>query len=41
MFFFKKTLIKGHFDNYATHLRLYRVEGKIILNLYYHTIKEE
>ena len=41
MFFFKKTLIKGHFDNYATHLRLYRVEGKIILNLYYHTVKEE
>ena len=41
MFFFRKTLGSSFFDYYSSHIRLYRIEDKIIVNLYYHMAKDE
>ena len=41
MFFFKKTLSLKFLDFYPSHIRLYRLNDKIIVNLYYHIAKEE
>jgi hypothetical protein len=41
MFFFRKILNLKSVDYYPSHLRLYRLHNKIIINLYYHVSKEE
>ena len=41
MFFFRKILNFKSIDYYPSHLRLYRLNDKIIINLYYHVSKEE
>jgi hypothetical protein len=41
MFFFRKTLGGSYFDYYSSHIRLYRLQDKIIINLYYHMAKDE
>jgi len=41
MFFFKKTMNFKFLDFYPSHIRLYRLYDKIIVNLYYHIAKEE
>ncbi len=41
MFFFKKTINFKLLDFYPSHIRLYRLYDKIIVNLYYHIAKEE
>ena len=41
MFFFKKTMNFKLLDFYPSHIRLYRLCDKIIVNLYYHIAKEE
>ena len=41
MFFFRKILNLKSIDYYPSHLRLYRLNDKIIINLYYHVSKEE
>ena len=41
MFFFRKTLDFRTLDYYPSHIRLYRLYDKIIINLYYHMSKEE
>lgn len=41
MFFFRKTLGGSFFDYYSSHIRLYRLNDKIIVNLYYHMAKDE
>ena len=41
MFFFKKTLNLRFLDFYPSHIRLYRLNNKTIVNLYYHIAKEE
>jgi hypothetical protein len=41
MFFFRKMLNLKSIDYYPSHLRLYRSNDKIIINLYYHVSKEE
>ena len=40
MFFFRKTLQGSSRDAYISHLRLYRIQDKIILNIYYHSSEE-
>lgn len=41
MFFFRKTIDFRALDYYPSHIRLYRLQDKIIINLYYHMSKEE
>ena len=41
MFFFRKILTLKSVDYYPSHLRLYRLNNKIIINLYYHVSKED
>ena len=40
MFFFKKTINLKILDIYPSHIRLYRLNNKVIVNLYYHIAKE-
>jgi hypothetical protein len=41
MFFFRKIINLKSLDYYPSHIRLYRLNSKIIINLYYHTSKGE
>jgi len=41
MFFFRKIINLKSLDYYPSHIRLYRLNSKIIINLYYHTSKED
>jgi hypothetical protein len=41
MFFFKKIINLKSLDYYPSHIRLYRLNNKIIINLYYHLSKED
>jgi hypothetical protein len=41
MFFFRKTMNFRSLDYYPSHLRLYRLQDKTIVNLYYHMSKSE
>jgi hypothetical protein len=41
MFFFRKTINVRSLDYYPSHIRLYRLQDKTIVNLYYHMSKDE
>jgi len=41
MFFFRKIINLKFLDYYPSHIRLYRLYDKIIVNLYYHISKED
>lgn len=41
MFFFRKTIELRSLDYYPSHIRLYRLHDKVIINLYYHMSKDE
>lgn len=41
MFFFRKIINLKSLDYYPSHIRLYRLNNKIIINLYYHISKED
>jgi hypothetical protein len=41
MFFFRKIINLKSLDYYPSHIRLYRFNNKIIVNLYYHVSKED
>ena len=41
MFFFRKTIELRSLDYYPSHIRLYRLNDKVIINLYYHMSKDE
>ena len=41
LFFFKKLLKSKKSDYYISHIRLYRITNKLIINIYYYNPSEE